>query len=103
MLVHGDRPQMHERTIIGHLHPSLALGGGTSAPAFLASPRLIVVPALTPYSNGLNVLSDACLQALRPWGVASRAELHVVAATGELLYPFGMLSRLRNAMSTLHA
>lgn len=99
MLLHGDRPSLGTRSIIGHLHPSLALGGGASAPAFLASDRLIVVPALTPYSSGLNVLSDACLHALRPFGVVSRRDLHVVAATGDLVYPFGQLSELRKAMS----
>lgn len=105
MLLHGDRPTFDAEApgyrrgcIIGHLHPSLALGGRTSAPAFLASRRLIVVPALTPYSSGLDVLSGACLHALRAWGIASRAELRVVAAAGEMLYPFGSLSGLRGAI-----
>lgn len=94
-LLHGDRASPFERSIIGHLHPSLALGGGESAPAFLASDRLIVVPALTPYSRGLNVFSQPCLEALRPWGIGSRSDLRVVAAAGGLLYPFGTLSALR--------
>jgi metallophosphoesterase superfamily enzyme len=94
MLVHGDRPQPHERAIIGHLHPSLPLGGGASAPVFLGSERLIVVPALTPYSRGLDVLSGACLQAMHPWGIGTREQLHVVAAAGDALYPFGALSHL---------
>jgi len=98
LLVHGDRPgSPAARTIIGHLHPSLHLGGGTSAPAFIAGERLIVVPALTPYSSGLDVLSDECLAALRPWNVG-RADLHVVAATSERVYPFGTLSSLRAAL-----
>ncbi|HET9096584.1 MAG TPA: hypothetical protein VFN37_07980, partial [Candidatus Baltobacteraceae bacterium] len=92
----GDRPAFAAAgCIIGHLHPSLALDGRTSAPAFLASNSLLVVPALTPYSSGLNVLSDACLHALRPYGIRSRRELRVVAAAGDLLYPFGALSELR--------
>lgn len=95
MLLHGDRPAFAAGgCIIGHLHPSLALDGRTSAPAFLASNSLLVVPALTPYSSGLNVLSDACLHALRPYGIRSRRELRVVAAAGDLLYPFGALSEL---------
>lgn len=97
-LLHGDRPNPFARSIIGHLHPSLPLGGAQSAPAFLASQRLIVLPALTPYSAGLNVLSEACLRALRPWGIASRADLHAIVAAGDLLYPFGTLSRLRTMM-----
>jgi metallophosphoesterase superfamily enzyme len=94
LLLHGDKPAV-QRSIIGHLHPSLPLGGGTSAPAFLASRDLVVVPALTPYSGGLDVLSESCLRALQAFGIESRRELHVVVATGELLYPFGTLSRLR--------
>jgi metallophosphoesterase superfamily enzyme len=97
LLLHGDKPSL-QRSIIGHLHPSLALGGGATAPAFLASARLVVLPALTPYSAGLDVLSDDCLRALSGFGVASRGELHVVAAAGERLYPFGTLSRLRGLL-----
>jgi metallophosphoesterase superfamily enzyme len=95
LLLHGDRPQPHEKCIIGHLHPSLPLGPAESAPAFLAGEALIVVPALTPYSRGLNVLSNECLHALRPWRAAANGDLDVVAAAGELLYPFGSLARLR--------
>lgn len=97
LLLHGDRaPDLaslaqSKGAIIGHLHPSLPLGG-SSAPAFLAGRRIVVIPALTPYSSGLNVFSDACLRALRPFDVASRRDVHVVAATANLLYPFGTLS-----------
>ena len=83
--------------MIGHLHPSLHLGGEVAAPAFLAAARLIVVPALTPYSAGLDVLSDDCAAALAPWGVRGR-DLHVVAATAERVFPFGTLSALRGAL-----
>jgi metallophosphoesterase superfamily enzyme len=95
-LLHGDKPHPAARSMIGHLHPSLHLGGDTSAPAFLGSRALIVVPALTPYSAGLDVLGDACADALAPWGVA-RGDLHVVAATNERVFPFGTLSALRSA------
>jgi metallophosphoesterase superfamily enzyme len=83
--------------VIGHLHPSLRLGGDRSARAFLGSPSLVVVPALTPYSPGLDVLGDAALAALAPWSVTAR-ELHVVAANGERVFPFGALSALRGAI-----
>lgn len=97
-LVHGDKPEpFAARTMIGHLHPSLRLGGDRSAPAFLAAPSLVVVPALTPYSPGLDVLGEACLAALRPW-LVTRADLHVVAATDERVFPFGTLSALRGAL-----
>ncbi len=97
-LVHGDRPEAGAaRTMIGHLHPSLHLGGDRSAPAFLAGPTLVVLPALTPYSPGLDVLSEACIAALRYWRV-ERRDLHVVAATAERVFPFGTLSALRGAV-----
>ena len=98
MLMHGDRaPVAGTRTIIGHLHPSLHMGGGATVPAFLAGRDIIVVPALTPYSPGLDVCSDACIAALAPWNVA-RKDLHVVASTAERVFPFGTLSALRGAL-----
>lgn len=108
LLLHGDRaPDLaalsaSKGVIIGHLHPSLRVGARATAPAFLSSDGLIVVPALTPYSNGLDVFSDACLQALHPFNVGMRRELHVVAVAGEQLYPFGTLSELRKVMNGTH-
>jgi metallophosphoesterase superfamily enzyme len=102
-LLHGDRPHHSAgswralRSMIGHLHPSLHLGGDASVQVFLGSRALAVVPALTPYSAGLDVTSDACADALVPWGV-ERRDLQVVAATGERVFPFGALSALRNAL-----
>jgi metallophosphoesterase superfamily enzyme len=104
LLLHGDRaPDVAalsrvKGVIIGHLHPSLPLGGRVTAPAFLAGDRIIAAPALTPYSSGLNVFSDACLQALRPFNVASRRDVNVVAAAGGQLYPFGRLSALMQVL-----
>ena len=97
LLVHGDRPRVGPRTIVGHLHPSIHLGGGRSAPAFLAGAQLVVVPALTPYSPGLDVLAQSCTDALAPWGVTPR-DIAVCAATDEAIYPFGTLARLRAAL-----
>ena len=66
-------------------------------PAFLAAPALVVVPALTPYSTGLDIFSDACIAALAPYDMR-RGDLHVVAATSERVFPFGTLSRFREAL-----
>jgi metallophosphoesterase superfamily enzyme len=97
-LMHGDKPPVAGTpAIIGHLHPSVHLGGRSTIPAFLAARDLVVVPALTPYSIGLDVLSDACLAALAPYGVR-RADVQVVAASAERVYPFGTLSRLHGAL-----
>lgn len=98
LLVHGDQPpRIGTPALIGHLHPSVHLGGDGTVPAFLAAPSLVVVPALTPYSTGLDVLSDACIAALAPYDVR-RPDLHVVAATHDRVYPFGTLSRFREAL-----
>jgi metallophosphoesterase superfamily enzyme len=83
--------------MIGHLHPSLHLGGELTAPAFLGSRALVVVPALTPYSPGLDVLGDACRDALAPWGI-ERRDVQVVVAGADRVYPFGALSALRGAL-----
>jgi metallophosphoesterase superfamily enzyme len=97
LLLHGDRYVAAARCIIGHLHPSIALGGERSAPAFLASPEIIVVPALTPYSRGLNVLSGACAAALKAF-VRSTASVCVVACGEDKVYPFGSLAGLRTLL-----
>jgi metallophosphoesterase superfamily enzyme len=94
-LMHGDKPPpAGTPAIIGHLHPSVHLGPNSAMPAFLGARDLVVVPALTPYSTGLDVLSESCIAALAPYGV-TRSDLHVVAASEDRVYPFGSLSRLR--------
>ena len=106
-LLHGDKApsgallSLGSRWIVGHLHPSLALGGRAKIPAFLAGHSLIVVPALTPYSGGLDVQSDACLNALRGFNIATRAALEVVAVTREQCYPFGSLAALGGVLRGL--
>jgi metallophosphoesterase superfamily enzyme len=98
LLVHGDRPAvLGKRALIGHLHPSLHLGGRTNVPAFVASEALVVVPALTPYSPGLDLLSEDFARAIGMWSVRRR-DAHVVAATGERVFPFGSLATLRDAL-----
>lgn len=96
-LVHGDKPVAASRVIVGHLHPSVPLGGGAHAPAFVAAPQLIVVPALTPYSSGLNVLSREGTQALQHF-VKSTAPCTVVISTADRVYRFGSLDDLRSTV-----
>jgi metallophosphoesterase superfamily enzyme len=96
LLVHGDVERIDPRPVmIGHLHPSLHLAGTSTVPAFLGSERLVVVPALTPYSSGLDVLSGDCARVLDRWTNARR-ELHVVGVTSEAVYPLGALAALRS-------
>lgn len=93
LLCHGDAPQQSV-AIVGHLHPSLHVGGGESMPAALGCSRLVVVPALTPYSVGLNAFSPACASAIRSFG-AVPASMQVVASGEDRVYPFGELGELQ--------
>ena len=98
LLVHGDRPAALGRpAIIGHLHPSLHMGGGANVPAFVASEALVVVPALTPYSSGLDLFSDDFAKAIGRWSVRRR-DVHVVAVTSDRVFPFGSLVALHEAL-----
>ena len=98
LLVHGDRPPTLGRAaIIGHLHPSLHMGGGANVPAFVACESLVVVPALTPYSPGLDLFSDEFTKAIGLWSVR-RNDVHVVAACGDRVFPFGTLATLHGAL-----
>lgn len=97
LLLHGDKPAKGPRCIVGHLHPSLPIDGA-QVPAFLAAPHLIVVPALTPYSNGLNVFSSECSAALREFG--ETRDFIVVATTSDRVYPFGSRRNLQRTMGT---
>ena len=96
-LLHGDVADLRGRAVIGHLHPSLHLGGNRTAPAFLSAPSLIVVPALTPYSPGLNIFSRDAQRALRPW-LARDEKLTVTGVAGTYVYPFGELETLREML-----
>ncbi|TAM78315.1 metallophosphoesterase [bacterium] len=97
-LLHGDRPLARKgRAIIGHLHPSLRLGGSRSAPVFLYSEQLIVLPAMTPYSPGLSVLGAPCSRALSAW-VERPGTLRVAAISGDRIIAFRTLAALRAAI-----
>uniref|UniRef100_E6Q401 Calcineurin-like phosphoesterase domain-containing protein n=1 Tax=mine drainage metagenome TaxID=410659 RepID=E6Q401_9ZZZZ len=101
LLHHGDRTRLSgARHVIGHLHPSVALGGEQSVPAFLVAPELIVLPAATPYSRGLNVLSRDCRTEIGAYGARSTST-HVIAATATHCYPFGSIASLARATRAL--
>lgn len=101
LLAHGDVPSP-TRSIVGHLHPSLRLGSGSSIPVALAHERLAVVPALTPYSEGLDVTSRACARALRAFGAECDA-MQLVASDDERVFPFGSLGEMRALLASARA
>lgn len=98
-LTHGDKALANARVMIGHLHPSLPLAAGQTAPAFLASQSVVVVPALTPYSPGLSALSRECLQALRRFGVRSFRDVRLTACTAGRLYAFGSVAAVLDVLA----
>jgi metallophosphoesterase superfamily enzyme len=70
VVLHGDdaesvrhaRCEAHERggrVFVGHIHPALSLddgtGGAAFVPAFVTARSFVCVPALSPYSRGLDV------------------------------------------------
>lgn len=97
LLLHGDVPALDgARCIVGHLHPSLRLGGDASVPVALGTARLIVAPALTPYSPGLDVRSESAKRAVLAFG--ARIDAMIAVACGEdRVYPFGSVGGLRDA------
>ena len=99
LLAHGDGPvTLGRRAVIGHLHPSLHLGGSSACvPAFVAADALVVLPALTPYSPGLDLCSDDFASAIGAWGL-TRRDVHVVATSAERVFPCGALSVLRREL-----
>lgn len=101
LLVHGDEVIRGPRCVIGHLHPSLHLGGGQSVPVFLAGPSLVVVPALTPYSPGLHVCSQAARLALQEW-MPEGESLKVFGVAEARIYPFGALDSLAEVSAQRH-
>jgi len=101
-LVHGDVPVQAGRTMIGHIHPSLSLDSRKTVPAFLATPSLIVLPALTPYSPGLSATSAECLRALRAFGVTSFRNVRLTACMPDRLYEFGSVGALLDVLSEPH-
>jgi metallophosphoesterase superfamily enzyme len=100
LLVHDDDTRsLDRRRIVGHLRPSLTLARGASVPVFLAHPALIAVPALTPSSPGLNVLSSDCARALHALGMPAES-FEVIAATADRVYSVGSLAGLRGTLQT---
>jgi len=97
LLLHGDVPPLDgARCIVGHVHPSLRLGGDASVPILLGGDRLIVAPALTPYSPGLDIRSESAKRAVLAFG--TRIDAMVAVACGEdRVYPFGSVGGLRDA------
>lgn len=97
ILTHGDEPPPQtsgRRAVIGHLHPALHCGGSRTAQAFIVNRSVVVVPAQTPFSPGLDVGSEAARAAVAPWARGGGRPKLVVVTPGRIR-PFGFMSDLR--------
>ena len=75
------------------------MGGDASVPVLLGGERLIVAPALTPYSPGLDVRSENCARAVLAFG--TRIDGMIAVACGEdRVYPFGSVGSLKASTRT---
>lgn len=105
--VHGDRlPQAipdGERWILGHWHPAIRIedagGAGRKFPAFVATERLIVMPAFSPFAAGVDVWRSLPGEIARLCGGADEhgpGDPTVVAVTGKRTVALGPLSGFRS-------
>lgn len=93
LIVHGDKPVTSDKTIImGHHHPSLKLrdaaGARQSVPIFLVGPKLIVMPAFSPFAAGMDVRRDLPESLRKQLGRPVR----MIAATGRRSVDLGLAS-----------
>jgi metallophosphoesterase superfamily enzyme len=94
-IAHGHRPIAGERTISGHVHPTLRVEG-FAAPCFLAGPGRIVLPAFSANAAGFDVLTGPVP---RQW---IDEGLRCIASTGSDLLDFGPLSAIRADRQARH-
>jgi putative SbcD/Mre11-related phosphoesterase len=87
-IAHGHRPIAGERTISGHVHPTIRVDG-FAAPCFLAGPTRIVLPAFSSNAAGSDVRAGPVP---REWIVDG---LRCIASTGYDLLDLGPLSAIR--------
>lgn len=101
-IVHGHKETEAKRIIMAHEHPSLHLrdkvGAIVKLPCFLASKKIIVIPALSPLATGIDVSSAEPADYLSP--ILQREnvdEYEVYAISDELLY-FSKIGKLKKVI-----
>ena len=104
-IVHGheDVSTLHP-IVMGHEHPAVKLkddlGASVSVPAFIASERLIVLPAFSPLALGVDVSSYPYLSP-----ILNRTEIDDARVIGvderEGLLDFGRVANLRESTAAL--
>jgi metallophosphoesterase superfamily enzyme len=91
-IAHGHRPVAGDRLVLGHHHPVLRADGLT-APCFLVSDRLILLPAFSRNAAGLDIVRLPL-----PAGLPD-APLRCFAGLGPELLDFGPLADLRRQLA----
>jgi putative SbcD/Mre11-related phosphoesterase len=87
------------RVILGHLHPAFAVDDATGtrrwAPAFVTARGVLCLPALSPWSRGLDVRSSA-LQAQLDERIPSRFRRGLALVVGRSMLALGSAWRTRD-------
>jgi hypothetical protein len=102
VLAHGDEPEPlgSKVVVIGHEHPAVrlrdAVGASVKVPCFVHSPRIVVLPAVSPLAGGTDVTDQG--EFFAPPLKEERVEDLMVTAAGEgELLPLGRLADLEAA------
>jgi len=88
-----------KRVVIGHEHPTVvvrgAIGPLVRTPCFLHSPSLIILPAMSRFSMGGDILNSRRQRYLSPLVTEERLEgSEIFALSGDEIMPLGPLSTL---------
>ncbi len=103
LITHGHLPiETDKRVVIGHEHPTVRIKGAVGPlariPCFLSSPSLIVLPAMSRFSLGGDILNTAVRRKyLSPIVTEERLEgAEIFAISDDEITPLGPLSLLRD-------
>ena len=104
LITHGHLPlETDKRVVIGHEHPTVRIRGAVGPlariPCFLSSPSLIILPAISRFSLGGDILNTTARRRyLSPLVTEDRLkEGEVFAISNDEITPLGPLSLLRDA------
>jgi len=104
LITHGHMPiETDKRVVIGHEHPTVRIRGAVGPlvkiPCFLVSPSLVVLPAMSRFSLGGDILNAGTRRYLSPLVTKERLEGgKAFAISDDDITPLGPLSLLRDAI-----
>ncbi len=101
LVTHGHRAvETDKRVVIGHEHPTVRIKGAvgplTRVSCFLLSPSIVVLPAMSRFSLGGDILNTERRSYLSPMMTEERLKgADILAIEGDEIMPLGPLSLLR--------